>query len=93
MSIPLFKNDKIYISSSLKNLLNKKVNFFFQNKFKNTQKLKFTIFSNDELAQIKLPLLKKIKIIIIALSLLFLYFTKMFICVSESKKIKKIKLC
>jgi len=92
MSIPLFKNDKIYISSSLKKLLNKKVNFFFQNKFKNTQKLKFTIFSNDELAQIKLPLLKKIKIIIIALSLLFLYFTKMFICVSESKKIKKNKI-
>ena len=92
MSIPSFKNDKINISSSAKKLLNKKVNFFLQNKFKNTQKLKFAIFSNDELAQIKLPLLKKIKIIIIALSLLFLYFTKIFIYVSKSKKIKKNKI-
>ena len=91
MSMPLFKNDKIYISSSMMKLLNKKVNFFFQNKFKNTHKLKFTVFSNDELAQIKLPLLKKINIIIVAFSLLFLYFTKMFIHISESNKIKKNK--
>ena len=77
-------NDNVLVSSSMQKLLNKKVNIHFQKKGKSTQNTKFIIPTRNELKQIKVSHLKKIKIIVIALSLLFLYFTKLFVVISKN---------
>ena len=62
MSVPLTKNSNLFISSYMQRLLNKKVNL--------------TVSSHIELMQIKVPFLKKIKIILITFILFLFYFTK-----------------
>lgn len=84
-------NDNVLVSSSMQKLLNKKVNIHFQKKSKSTQNTKFIIPTRNELKQIKVSHLKKIKIIVIALSLLFLYFTKLFVVISKNNRYKKNK--
>jgi len=83
-----FKNSKVFVSSSIKNLLNKKANIYFQERSKNTQSLRFTTLNHNDLKYIKVSFFKKIKTIIIAFSLLFLYFTKMFVVISKNNKSK-----
>jgi polysaccharide biosynthesis PFTS motif protein len=91
MIIPVIE-DKICISSNIQKLLHKKVNVFYQDKSMNMQKATFIIPSYNELLQIKLPFLKKIKIVLIALSLILLYFTKIFRIASKNKMINKNKI-
>jgi polysaccharide biosynthesis PFTS motif protein len=77
MSVPLTKNSKLYISSYMQRLLNKKVNL--------------TASSRIELMQIKLPFFKKIKIILIALILFLFYCTKIFRIAPKKNKIRENK--
>ena len=84
--------DKICISSSMQKLLHKKVNNFYQGKPESFQKVKFTMTNYSELIQIKVPFFKKMKIVLIALSLLLLYFTKIFRIAPKRKLIKKHKI-
>jgi polysaccharide biosynthesis PFTS motif protein len=91
MPIP-FTQDKIYISNNIQKLLHKKVNVFYQDKSESMQKVKFAMTSDNELKQIKVPLFKKIKMVLIALSLLLLYFTKLFRITPKRKVIKKNKI-
>ena len=81
--------DKVYISSNIKKVLHKKVNVFYQNKSEGVQKVKFAMTSHNELIQIKVGFFKKMKIILIALSLLLLYFTKIFRITPRRKLTKK----
>lgn len=85
------KNSKVFGSSSMQKLLNKKVNVYFQENSRNTQRPRFTIPNYNELKLIKVSFLKKIRIIAISFGLLFLYFTKMFVVISKSNKSKKNK--
>jgi len=89
MTTSALKNNEPYISSSMQKLLNKKANIFFQEQFDNSSKLTFLVPSSGELKQIKVPFLKKIKMIMIAFGLLFLYFTKIFVVISKSNESKK----
>ena len=75
MSVILTKNSKLYISSYIQRLLNKKVNL--------------TVSSHVALMQIKIPFLKKIKIILIAFILFLFYFTKIFRITPKKNKIKE----
>lgn len=84
--------DKIYISSNIQKVLHKKVNVFYQNKSEGVQKVKFAMTSDSELIQIKVGFFKKMKIILIALSLLLLYFTKIFRITPRRKLTKKNKI-
>ena len=78
MEVPLLKNDKIYISSHIQRLIEKKVNF--------------SAYGYSELIQLKVPFYKKIKAILIAFCLLFIYFSKMFQITPKRNKIKKNKI-
>ena len=78
MSVPLTKNSKLYISSYMQRLLNKKVNL--------------TASSHIELMQIKVPFLKKIKIILITFILFLFYFTKIFQITPKKNKTKENKI-
>ena len=84
-----FKNSKVFVSSSIQNLLNKKANIYFQEKSKSTQSQGFITPNHNEYKSIKVSFLKKIKTIIIAFSILFLYFTKIFVVISKNNKNKK----
>ena len=64
MEVSLLKNDKIYISSHIQRLVEKKLNL--------------NAYSNSELIQLEVPFSKKIKAILIAFCLLFFYFIKIF---------------
>ena len=78
MEVPLLKNDKIYISSHIQRLIEKKVNF--------------SAYGYSELIQLKVPFYKKIKAILIAFCLLLIYFAKMFQITPKRNKIKKNKI-
>ena len=78
MKISLLKDDKIYISSHIQRVIEKKVNF--------------SAYGYSELIQLKVPFYKKIKAILIAFCLLLIYFAKMFQITPKRNKIKKNKI-
>ena len=78
MKISLLKNDKIYISSHIQRLIEKKVNF--------------SAYGYSELIQLEVPFYKKIKVILIAFCLLLIYFVKMFQIIPKRNKVKKNKI-
>lgn len=83
------KKRKVFLSSGMQKLLNKKINIYFQEKSKNSLRPRFIMPKHNELKQIQVSFLRKVKVIVIAFSLLFLYFIKIFVVTSKSNKSKK----
>ena len=83
------KKRKVFLSSGMQKLLNKKINIYFQEKSKNSLIPRFIMPKHNELKQIQVSFLRKVKVIVIAFSLLFLYFIKIFVVISKSNKSKK----
>lgn len=78
MEVSQLKNDKIYISSPIQRLIEKKVNL--------------STYGYSELIQIEVPFSKKIKAILIAFCLLFFYFIKIFQITPKKNRVKKNKI-
>lgn len=81
----------INISSAIRHLLYKKVNISYQDALKSTLKSKFIVPNYNELLKIRVPFIKKIKTLLIAMSLFLLYFTKIFKIALKRNTIEKNK--
>lgn len=78
MKVSLLKNDKIYMSSPMQRLIEKKVNF--------------VAHGYSELIQLEVPFYKKIKAIVFAFCLLLFYVVKIFQITPKKNKVKKNKI-
>ena len=78
MKVFRLKNDKIYISSPIQRLIEKKVNF--------------GAHGYSELIQLEVPFYKKIKVIVSAFCLLLFYVAKLFQIIPKRNKIKRNKI-
>ena len=78
MKVSRLKNDKIYISSPIQRLIEKKVNF--------------GAHGYSELIQLEVPFYKKIKVIVFAFCLLLFYVAKLFQIIPKKNKVKRNKI-